>query len=271
MALILLVVAHVAIAGLPLKNSMAMLLIILIHAFIGIALGVTVLICLLLLPFAVALLQSILELAGVTATILPLVLSEALRLADRILTNIAVTIGEEVRTISVPQTFEPFAFVFVTVGEYVNSVSFCLSCLPLADVGLTVSAFPDTIAMFDAHKPLSVVDLAVFPLIHALAICLTISVGAMVGVARGEKLVTPATSLVILPFTFVDASVRVNKDAEAFALSRITQLTSIDTVFVLLDAEIGTLANLFIIKFVTDHLIIFERVTIILEVTVLLA
>ena len=79
---------------------MSVLLIVLIHAFIHIALRVTVLVRLLFLPFTVTVLESIIELTCITAAILPLVLTKSFRLAFLVLTNVAVTVGEEIGTVS---------------------------------------------------------------------------------------------------------------------------------------------------------------------------
>ena len=73
-----------------------MLFVVFIHAFVGITLCIAEFICLLLLPLAVAMLEAILELACVAASILPLVLAEALGFTLRVLTNIAISVSEEV-------------------------------------------------------------------------------------------------------------------------------------------------------------------------------
>jgi len=73
-----------------------MLLVILIHSFVRVALGVTELISLLLLPFPVTVFESINKLPSVAAPILPLVLAESLRFAFAILAHVAISICEEV-------------------------------------------------------------------------------------------------------------------------------------------------------------------------------
>ena len=47
-----------------------------------------------------AVLKSILELARVAASVLPFVLAKAFWLALRVLTNVTVTVGKEVRAVS---------------------------------------------------------------------------------------------------------------------------------------------------------------------------
>ena len=77
-------------------DAEAVLLVLLVHALVGVALGVAVLVRLLLLPLAVAVLQAVQELARVARPVLPLVLTETLWLAGRVLANVAVAICEEV-------------------------------------------------------------------------------------------------------------------------------------------------------------------------------
>ena len=77
-----------------------MLLVSFVHAFVRVALGLAILISLLLLPFSVAMLQTVLELSSVTAAIFPLVLAEAFRLTLGVLTDIAVSVGEEIGAVA---------------------------------------------------------------------------------------------------------------------------------------------------------------------------
>ena len=101
MSLVLLVVTVILVAGLPLEDSIAMLLVMLVHALVGVALGqIAKLVCLPLLPLAVAMLEAVLEFARVTAPIAPLVLSKSMGLPCHILPYIAIPIGKEVRSIA---------------------------------------------------------------------------------------------------------------------------------------------------------------------------
>ena len=101
MSLVLLVVTVILVAGLPLEDSIAMLLVMLVHALVGVALGqIAKLVCLPLLPLAVAMLEAVLEFARVTAPIAPLVLSKSMGLPCHVLPHIAIPIGKEVRSIA---------------------------------------------------------------------------------------------------------------------------------------------------------------------------
>ena len=271
MALIFIVVTLIAVAGLPLEDTMTMLLIILIHALVHIALSVSILISLLFLPFAMAMLQTIHKLACVTATILPLVLAESLRLALLVLTHVAVSVGEEVRTVAVAQALEPLALVLVTIFKDVHAIPFSFSSLPLADVGFTVCALPDAVAMFDAHEPLTVIDLAVLPLVDSFTIRLAILVRTMIRIARGKELVATAATLIREPLAFVDSSVGIDENAVPLTLLILIEQAFIDAIFVLLDTEVTSLTYLLIVELVAYHLILLKGVAIVLELPVSLA
>ena len=103
-AFIFFIVAFITVARFPLEHAMPVLLVILVHAIVGVALRVAELIGLLLLPLAMAMLETVPELTSVAAAILPLILAEAIWLAIRVLANITITIGEEVRAVTVTQT-----------------------------------------------------------------------------------------------------------------------------------------------------------------------
>ena len=77
-----------------------MLFVIFVHALILIALSPAVLISLLFLPFTMPVLQTVIELSGITAAIFPLVLTETLWLPLAVLADIAVAIGEKVRAVA---------------------------------------------------------------------------------------------------------------------------------------------------------------------------
>ena len=91
----------------------------------------------------------------------------------------------------------------------------------------------------------------------------------MVRITGGEKLITPAAALVFQPFTFVHPSVGVDEDAKAIALAFFIEQAFIDAVLVLFYPKVADLAELFVIKLVTYHLIILKCVAIIDEMTIL--
>ena len=76
---------------------------------------------------------------------------------------------------------------------------------------------------------------------------------------------------VLQPFTLVCPTIRIDKHTKSFSLSgRRIKLASIYAVFVLLDAEILQLSDSLIVKFVTDHLIYLNTITLILKLAILL-
>ena len=79
-------------------------------------------------------LETVEELACVTTSILPLVLAEAFWLALRVLTNIAVAIGEKVGAVTITKTLMPLTLVFVAIGEDVYTVSLRLRVNPLTNI-----------------------------------------------------------------------------------------------------------------------------------------
>ena len=249
-----------------------MLFVILIHAIIGVALRVAEFVRLFLLPLSMSVLQAVPELACVTAAILPFVLTKAFRLSISVLPDVAVSIGKEVRAIAVSQALQPLTFIFIPVRKNVNTITLRFPCLPLANVRLAIVSLPNTVAVLDTHVPFTIVDLAVLPRVHTFSIGFTSLICPVVVVTGGEKLITTPTASVLAPFAFVNPTGEVDKDAQALALPIIIELATINaTIFVLLDAKCAFFANLFIIKLITDHLIFFNSVTIVFELSVLFA
>ena len=66
-------------------------------------------------PFTLPALHAVLEIAGVGATICPLVLSESLRFSVYILPYVLVTIVEEITSIAVTKVLVPLSLIFVLV------------------------------------------------------------------------------------------------------------------------------------------------------------
>ena len=77
-----------------------MLFIIHILSFVGIALGVTHLICLFLFPLSMTIFYASLELPGVAASISPFILTKAFGFPINVLTNKDITICEEVTAVA---------------------------------------------------------------------------------------------------------------------------------------------------------------------------
>ena len=133
-ALVLKIVAFVPVARFPFKDSIPVLLVCLIEALVRVALGVAVFVGLLLFPLAVAVFQAAHELPGVTAAILPLVLSEALWPSFCILADIAVAVGKEIGSIAISQALVPLSFILISVCKDMHAVALSFGLDPLANV-----------------------------------------------------------------------------------------------------------------------------------------
>lgn len=92
MSLIVLVAALVVISGLPCEKPDSKFLVVLIGAFVHIA----VLVIKSFLPFSFAVLEAVLEFTSVDASVLPFVLALSLRFSMDVYACENVTIGEEV-------------------------------------------------------------------------------------------------------------------------------------------------------------------------------
>ena len=125
--------------------------------------------------------------------------------------------------------------------------------------------------MLDAVHPLAVVDFSILPLVDTFTVRLALFVRPVVRVAVCEEFVAATMTLILDPFSLIHSAVVVDKDSEAFALSFVIQLSSIDAIFVLLNAEFLISSDLFIIKLIGDHLVALNRVTLVFELSVLFA
>ena len=126
---VILVLAFVSVATLPLENTLSMFHIGLEVSFILIALFTTI-----FLPFSKTLLQAIDKIARVRGPILPSVDTETMRLPLAILTLMKVSIRKMVCTLSMLERVYPLTFVFVPVFPLMNTVSFYLVVTPLSNV-----------------------------------------------------------------------------------------------------------------------------------------
>ena len=81
-----------------------------------------------------AVFQASQELPGVTAAILPLVLSEALRPSFSILADIAVAVGKEIGSIAISQALVPLSFILISVCKDMHAIALCFGLDPLANV-----------------------------------------------------------------------------------------------------------------------------------------
>ena len=85
--------------------------------------------------------------------------------------------------------------------------------LPLSDIRVFVDAFPDTVALLEPLIPLTIVDLTIFPGVDAFTVGSSVLELAVVSVAIGVSLETFAVSQVMIPETFILATVRIFHDA----------------------------------------------------------
>ena len=125
--------------------------------------------------------------------------------------------------------------------------------------------------MLDAVHPLTIIDFSILPLVDTFTVRLALFVRSVVRVAVCEEFVAAAMTLILDPFSFIDSSVMVDKDSKTFALSFVIQLSSIDAIFVLLNAEFRISSDFFIVKLIGDHLVALNRVTLVFELSVLFA
>ena len=102
--LIVEIVALILVTGLPVEDAETVFFVVFIHTFVRVALSLAIFVSLLLLPFPVAVFETVDELAGVATSILPFVLSETFGLSIAVLANVAVTVREEVRPVALTET-----------------------------------------------------------------------------------------------------------------------------------------------------------------------
>jgi hypothetical protein len=129
------IATSVGVARLPLEEAPAVFLISEVIAFVLISFGVwwkrgvkgfP--------PLSVSVFEAVFEGALISVPVHPLVLAIALWLPVLILSNVHVSIGEEIGTVAVPEACLPFALVPVSIEPYMHAISFSLAGLPLADV-----------------------------------------------------------------------------------------------------------------------------------------
>lgn len=241
------VVALVAIARLPLKDAVPML-----HVVHELAIVLVAVRPLVFLPTSVPVFESVLEVSNVRGSALPLIVSEAFRLAIGVGATVRVSIGEDVRTFAMLEAVEPFTFISVAIFPKVHSVAIHFAVAPLADVAFALDAFPSAIAMLDRLLPFSVVNFAVRPRVDALAVRLVAQVKADVLRAVAENLKAVAVASIVQPFALVDPSIRVDKNTQAVALS-FDECALIQRVLRPLDLKLVGFHDLAVVKELRNH------------------
>ena len=198
---IVLVATLIVIPGLPSKNTYSCFLIVLVRAFVHIAvLGVES-----LLPFTLAMFEAVLEFSNVYAPIFPLVLALTLRLAIDVDSCEDIAICKEIRTLPVLKAVQPLSFESVAIFPLMNSVASGLGLVPLTDVAVTKDSLPDTLAFFEPVCPLTFVYLAVGPCVNTFAVRLAVEEVALISVSVRIAFHATTTSGIILPLAFIDA------------------------------------------------------------------
>ena len=137
LSLVVSIVALVHVTRLPSEDSVAMLLVHVVAALVVVAVGFIA-----LPPLTLAVLEARLEVPDVETSILPLVLTETVRLPGFVLALVCVTISEEIGAMPMFEALLPLALVLVPVPPYVDAVPMRLALLPLPYVALAVLCAP---------------------------------------------------------------------------------------------------------------------------------
>ena len=172
LSLIVNITASVGVATFPLKEAPAVFLIHIVITFVIV--GSATFYLRLLLPFTIAMLEPILESSLISVSIHPFVLSVSFRLPIWVLSNIHVTVGEEIRSVPVSEAWLPLSFISISIKPDMHAISISFATLPLTDVRLPIGAFPNSISLFGTKYPLSIVDLTILPLIQSFPVCLAL-------------------------------------------------------------------------------------------------
>lgn len=213
------------ISALPFKNALPILSVVCIFAFIEVTL--LVIFALLLPPFALAMLVTILKNPCISISVDPHVLPVSLWLPKEILADVDVPVAEEISPVSVSQAGFPLALVFIAVPPNMHSVPIGLAVLPLSNVRIFIYSFPDPISLLLPLDPLAVIDFSVLPGVDTFSVCLPVQELALVSIQIDELFKASATALVSLPFSLVDPLGIINYDSFAVSLSAL-QLSPID-------------------------------------------
>ena len=110
-----------------------------------------------LFPHAFPFLQAINEEPEVRIAIEPLVLTVTVCLAIRVLTKESVSVGEDIRALSVPEIELPLAFISVPIGPLILPVPVNLVLYPLAKITFASGALPGSIAVLGSVLPAPVI------------------------------------------------------------------------------------------------------------------
>ena len=141
----------------------------------------------------------------------------------------------------------PFTFVLISVGPLVLTITMRLVLHPLADVAITAHAFPHAVAVFDTVDPLAVVGVSVHPCVETFATDTTLRIVAEILIPIAEPFVALTVALVFGPVTLVDSTDLIHADTLTVTTA-LSELTTIERVFVTLDGEVRVLLELFEVK-----------------------
>lgn len=139
----------------PLKSSMATFPVILIVAFIGISVFSS------FCPDALTMPQTTLKLPFEYASVVPSVLSIAIRLSTLICSFVAIAIRKPLQPLSMLQELLELSFIFIAVDPYVNPIAVSFVIFPLANVPVSFRAFPHSAPVNNSVLKLANVHLLV--------------------------------------------------------------------------------------------------------------
>jgi hypothetical protein len=165
-------------AAAPSELAIAMLHISFVHARVLICPVSTA-----LLPVALSVFHSVIELSRIDVSVVPSVLAKAFGLSPVVLAHVLVPYRKDVNALTVSETGFPLSFVLIRIAPSMLSKAVGLICPPLPDVVVACNSLPDAIALLVAFNPLAFVELSALPDIFALAPNLSLLVLSFVSVA----------------------------------------------------------------------------------------
>ena len=204
--------AVVDIAGLPLEYAIAVLVVGLELAFILVAIR-----SIAFLPLAVAVLETLFEVAKIASSIGPLVLSEPFRFALDVLPVVLVAIRKDVCPLPVLERIQPFSLVAIAILPLVHSVALNFTFRKFAHIRVTETTLPDAVPVLLALDELPVVDFAGWPRQDALAVRFIIAEHPDVLVTVRKQFKPFALPLFVLPLAFIDPAGFIDKNTETVA------------------------------------------------------
>jgi hypothetical protein len=94
--------------------------------------------------------------------------------------SVFVSIAEPLRAVAMLEITFELTLIPITVRPNVDSIPRSLRLLPFANVRVILGAFPDSISVFKTSLPLPLINFAIAPLVHPLAIRLVSAEAALI-------------------------------------------------------------------------------------------